>query len=78
MTDQPKKFVLLWIPKSGLFYDGGQFFDGYQDRINWDRTLPLYDTASEAEEAKQRIMARYPRAKGELVTMGVTTIEGVV
>jgi hypothetical protein len=73
--EKPKKYTLLWIPKSGLHYQSGLFFDGFQMPINWDRTIQVFASHARAETAKQRILDRFPDAKGELVVLPVTVQE---
>lgn len=70
-------YVLLWVPKSGLFYDGGDFFDGKQMPIGWDRTIHVFSSHSRAETAKQKTLAKFPDAKGELVVLPVKIQEHV-
>ena len=70
-TPKPRGYTLLWIPKSGLFYDGGSFLDGKQERIRWDRTIHIFASHAKAETAKKRILERYPDAHGELVMLPV-------
>ena len=72
----PKKYVLLWIPESGLFFNGGQFRDGFGHEIRWDRTLTLFDTASAVDVEKKKIIKQFPRAKGELSAFAVTVKKG--
>ena len=71
----PKRYTLMWIPRSGLFWDGGQFLDGKQERIRWDRTIRIYASHARAETAKMRIMEKFPEAHGELVMLPVEVQE---
>jgi hypothetical protein len=66
-------YTLLYIPNDGLFYDGGAFLDGHQERINWNRTIPLYNSHSRAVSAKERILERYPNeyANGQIIVLAV-------
>ena len=75
MPIQAKKYTLMWIPKNGLFFDGGEFLDGTRQRISWDRTITIYASHARAETAKKRIMDRFPDAYGELVMLSVETQE---
>jgi len=61
-TDPPegKKHVLLRIPKSGLFYDGGAFFDGFGDRLRFDGTIHVFPSHARAETAKKKHIERHP------------------
>lgn len=68
-------YTLMWIPKTGLHYLGGDFFDGKQQLIGWDRTVPIYSSHARAETAKKRILERFADAKGELVVLPVTIKE---
>lgn len=64
-------YTLLWIPKTGLHYSGGDFFDGRQQLIAWSRTIHVYPTHSQAETAKKKVLERHPDAHGELVVLPV-------
>ena len=64
-------YVVLWIPANGLFYRGGEFTDGKMNPIGWDRTIKVYSTFSEAEQAKNSTLARFPDAKGELIIVPI-------
>jgi hypothetical protein len=70
-----KKFTLLWIPRSGLFYDGGKFMDGTGNEIEWNRTIPLFPSMYAAEIAKAGVLEKHPDARGEVVILGVTVRE---
>jgi hypothetical protein len=64
-------FTLLWVPATGLFYSGGEFVDGKQNRLNWSHTILVFPTFSAAEAEKQRIIAKYPEAHGEVVILPI-------
>ena len=66
-----RRYMLMWLPKSGLFYDGGDFFDGQGNALNWDRTIPTYSTPQRADTSKKRIVEAHPDRKGEIVMFGV-------
>lgn len=70
------KHVLLWIPKSGLFYDQGRFYDGEGKEIKWGRTIPAYSTHAHAQTAKRRVVTKFPRAQGEVIVSQVKIQEG--
>ena len=61
-----RKYTLLYIPNDGLFYDGGAFLDGHQERIPWDRTITVYDSHFDAVSAKERILEK----RGQFFTNG--------
>jgi hypothetical protein len=71
-----KKFTLLWIPRSGLFYDGGKFLDGDGNQIRWNHTIPLFATHAKAATAKNRVIYEHPNARGEVMILGVTIKDG--
>ena len=77
MNKLTRGFTLLYIPRSGLFYDGGSFLDGFQNRITWSRSIRIYPTHSAAEVAKQKILAKYPTeyAGGQIVVLAVEVKE---
>lgn len=64
-------YCLLWIPASGLFYDGGGFFDGNRDRVPWRGTLPVFKTHAKAVTAKKKMKQRFPEAHGSFVVLKV-------
>ena len=68
-----RQYTLLWIPKTGLFYDGGGsgFTDGKGDTIRWDRTVYVFPSHQRAETAKQKMIDKYPDAKGEIVVLPI-------
>jgi hypothetical protein len=68
---QAKKYTLLWIPRSGLFFETGNFFDGKGERIRWDRTVHIFASHARAETAKKRVLEKSPDAKGELIVLPV-------
>jgi hypothetical protein len=68
-------YTLLWIPRTGLFYSGNHFRDGDRAIINWDKTIPVFKTSQRAEQAREKILAAYPSAKGELIVFNVTLRE---
>jgi hypothetical protein len=67
----PQKYTLMWIPSTGLMYDGGEFFDGQMKPIRWDRTIHIFQSHAKAETAKKKILEKYPDAQGELVVLPV-------
>ena len=67
----PAKFTLFWIPSNGLFRDGAYFTDGEGRRIAWDKTIPMFDSHERAVVVRDKIIAKHPSAKGELVIMNV-------
>ena len=69
-------YTLLWIPSNGLFYSGNQFKDGDHRLIAWDKTIPVFHTALRAEQARERIIAAHPSAKGEVIVMAITIRDG--
>lgn len=71
------RFTLLYIPHDGLHFDGGEFFDGRQERIAWRRSIPLYKSHARAVAAKERILAKHPDAyrNGQLVVLRVDVKE---
>jgi hypothetical protein len=71
MPNNDKRYTLLWIPKSGLFFEGGEFLDGKRERIKWDRTIHIFASHARAETAKKRILEKFPDAQGELVMLPV-------
>jgi hypothetical protein len=71
MPNNDKRYTLLWIPKSGLFFEGGEFLDGKRERIRWDRTIRIFASHARAETAKKRILEKFPDAQGELVMLPV-------
>ena len=70
MNDPDPKYTLMWIPASGLFYRGGEFFDGQGNQIRWDRTLRFFKH-SRAETVRERMIANRPEMAGELVMIKV-------
>ena len=68
-----RKYTLLYVPDNGLFFDGGAFLDGHRQRISWNGTIPVYDSHSAAEVAKNKILAKYPNeyAGGKIVLLGI-------
>lgn len=68
-TEKSKRYTLLWIPESGLFYAGGRFTKGDGDEIGWQRKIPVFRGYARAERAKQRILARWPERRGELIIL---------
>ena len=66
-----KKWTLLWIPRTGLMYQSGLFFDGQMNEVKWDRVIRVFPSHSRAETAKKRILERHPDAHGELVILPV-------
>ena len=65
-----KKHVLLRIPKSGLFYDGGAFFDGDMNRLRFDGVIHVFPSHARAETAKKKHLERYPDSIDQMVVMG--------
>lgn len=55
-----KKHVLLRIPKSGLFYEGGRFFDGDMNPLRWSGIIPIFPSHARAETAKKKQIEKYP------------------
>jgi hypothetical protein len=70
-----KKWTLMWIPQTGLMYDGGKFFDGQMNEVKWDRVIRIFPSHARAETAKKRILERHPDAHGELVILPVSIQE---
>lgn len=51
--------ALLYIPHSGLFVEnGGEFCDGRQQHIRWDRSIRVYNSHARAVEARDRILEK--------------------
>lgn len=73
MPNVERKYTLFYIPRSGLFYDGGAFLDGYQQRIFWDGSIPIYDTHAAAVVAKEKILKRWPQeySGGQIVVLSI-------
>jgi hypothetical protein len=68
-------YALLWIPRTGLFYSGNHFRNGEHTIVDWDKTIPIFKTSQRAEEAREKILAAHPSAKGELIVFNVTLRE---
>jgi hypothetical protein len=64
-------YIILWIPASGLFYRGGDFFDGKSQPIGWDRSIRIFSAFSEAERERAATLARFPDATGELIILPI-------
>lgn len=77
MPNQTKRYALLYIPDSGLFYGERGLMDGTGTQIHWDGTLPLHIRREDAVAAKGRILSKYPAeyAAGEIVVLPVEPIE---
>jgi hypothetical protein len=65
------QYTLMWMPKSGLFFNGAEFVSGEGNTIRWSKVLHLYKSHTRAEMAKKRILAQFPEAQGELVSIRV-------
>ena len=73
MPNQAKKYTVLYVPNSGLFFEGGEFVDGRRERIEWNRTIPVYESHMRAQTARDKILESWPDryADGNLVVLGV-------
>jgi hypothetical protein len=71
MPQQDKKYTVMYVPRSGLFFSGGAFFDGHQNRIPWRHVIPVYRSHSAACVARDRVRERWKNAEGEFVVMPV-------
>lgn len=69
--DDDRKYTLLWIPATGLFYANGLFQDGRGRRIDWSRRIRVWATRERANEVKKELLAEFPGAAGELVVLPV-------
>jgi len=73
--ERVKKYAVMYVPRSGLFYAGGDFLDGRMNRIPWKRTIPIYRSHSAAEVARNKFRERWPNVEGEFIVLSVELIE---
>lgn len=68
-----QRYCLFYVPHTGLFFDGGDFLDGHQERIKWDRKIPIFTSHSRAVLAKESNLQNKPDAyaNGRIVVLTV-------
>lgn len=64
-------YTLLWVPKSGLFFDGVTFTDGNGNTIQWRHEIHIFPSWEAANEAKGKVVAKYSNAKGEVLLLKI-------
>ncbi len=52
--NQAKRYCMLHIPESGLFYAEGKFFDGDGNGISWDGNMPVFLSRADADRRKKK------------------------
>ena len=79
VREEDIRYACLYIPHSGLFFRGGEFFDGMGEKIAWKHTLPVFVSHARAVAAKEHTLAKYPNeyADGDLVVLRVELKEKV-
>jgi len=54
------KFAVIYVPASGLFYNGKEFSAGDGTPISVKPTIPVFDSTVEAERWRKQLIERYP------------------
>ena len=54
-------FALMYLPHTGLFYDGGSFLDGRGQVLGWNGTLEVYESRAQALAVKKKLLDKDPR-----------------
>lgn len=65
------KHAVMYVPRTGLFFSGGDFIDGRQMRVPWRRIIPVYRTYSAACVARDKIKAKWRDVEGEFIVVSV-------
>lgn len=68
---QAKKYTVLAVPRSGLFYSGGDFLDGRQCRVPWSRIIPIFRSHSAAVVVRDKMRKKWPDWDGDFVVLSV-------
>lgn len=71
MPVETRRYTVMYMPHSGLFFSGGEFLDGRQNRIPWSRVLPVYQSHSAASACRDRLREKWKDAQGEFVVVSV-------
>lgn len=71
MPVQSKRYAVMFMPASGMFFTGGEFLDGHQNRIPWSRVIPIYRSRTAACAFRDRMRKKWKDAQGEFVVVSV-------
>jgi hypothetical protein len=68
-------YTLLWVPRTGLHYTQGHFFDGQMATIPFNGTIHLYPSKPAAMAERKRQEEKWLNVKGEFVILHVKVNE---
>lgn len=68
---QNKKYAVMYLPRSGLFFAGGEFLDGHQNRIPWSRTIPVFRSRSAAAIGRDKLRKHWEGFEGDFVVVSI-------
>lgn len=66
-----RRFALLHVPHSGLFFEGGAFLDGRQNRVPWDGVIRCFSSRASADKARVKLLATRPAEFGNILVVSV-------
>lgn len=69
-----KMFALLWVPKTGLYFEGGAFLDGEDNHIPWSGKVTIFSTFKRAKENRNAVVKKFPKARGSVIIVPVELV----